>query len=111
MSTIVGTLQVDLVANTSSFQYDMDAGGKAARQFGSDASEGFGSAREGAMLMEEATGVRLPRALTGLLSRIGPLGAAFQSMLPVAGVVAAIGIIQASEQAQRSRREDARGPG
>ena len=71
----------------------MDAGGKAARQFGSDASEGFGSAREGAMLMEEATGVRLPRALTGLLSRIGPLGAAFQSMLPVAGVVAAIGII------------------
>jgi hypothetical protein len=93
VATVVGTLQVDLVANTATFSYDLDQGGKAARKFGADASEGFGSAREGAMLLEEATGVRLPRALTGLLSRIGPLGAAFQTMLPVAGVVAAIGII------------------
>jgi hypothetical protein len=93
MSVVVGTLQVDLVANTATFTYDLDQAGKSAGEFGKRASSGMGEAREGARLLEEAFGVRLPRGLTNLLSSIGPLGAAFSAALPIAGVVAAIAVV------------------
>jgi hypothetical protein len=109
VATVVGTLQVDLVANTASFTYDLDQGGKAARKFGADASEGFGSAREGAKLAEEAIGVRLPRGLNTLLARIPILNSAFSSMLPIAGVLVAISVIaelvQKHNEAMEKMRE------
>jgi hypothetical protein len=69
----------------------------------------MGKGREGVMLLEEATGVHLPRALTGLIASIGPVGAAFSAMLPILGVVAAIEVVsklvQAHEKAATAARE------
>jgi predicted HicB family RNase H-like nuclease len=60
---------------------------------GSKMSESFGEARGSLMLVEESLGVHIPRHLTSLIAEIPGVGTAFAAMLPLAGVLAAIGVI------------------
>ena len=53
----------------------------------------FREARGGIVLVMDELGVHLPRELTMLLAHIPLVGSAFAAMLPIAGVVAVIGII------------------
>jgi len=50
-------------------------------------------ARGSMMLLGEELGVRIPRHLQGLIAQIPGVGAAFAAMLPIVGVVAAIGVV------------------
>ena len=96
----IGKLVVSLESNTAKFsedlgrvQTDLDGVAGKAESSGKRMVSSFGSGREGLMLLEESTGVRLPRALTHLIAEIGPVGLAFSTMLPILGVIAAIDVI------------------
>ncbi len=96
----VGALIVRLQAETAQFREDM---GKVKKDLddlkgGADsAGEGIdysmAKARGSLMLVEDAVGIRLPRALNNLISTMPMVGAAFEAMLPFAGVLVAIGVI------------------
>jgi hypothetical protein len=106
-NVVVGSLQVNVEANTATFVGDL---GKA-----SDAAEGFAGRTRGSMmesreairLVGEEVGVHLPRGLTNLISGIGPVGTAFSAMLPLAGVVAAVKILADLVQKQHETAEAA----
>ena len=53
----------------------------------------FREARGSIALVTSELGVHLPRELTMLLAHIPAIGAAFEVMLPLAGVFAALGVI------------------
>jgi hypothetical protein len=96
----VGALIVKLQAETAQFREDMGKvkGDLDDLKGGADsAGEGINvsmtKARGGLMLVEESVGVRLPRHLNSLIAGIPGVGAAFQAMLPIAGVLVAIEII------------------
>src|SRR5882672_6822264 len=94
----IGALIIKLQAETAQFRQDMgkvkqdldDLGGKGKKL---DGSFEMAEAKGSMMLFEESVGVRLPRHLNALIAQIPGIGMAFQLMLPVAGVVAAIDII------------------
>jgi hypothetical protein len=97
---VIGTLTVDLVANTASFSGDLgkasnslDDFGKTAKKAGADVDFSMHEARGSLMLMSEEVGVHIPRHLQALIAEIPGVGAAFAEMLPIVGVVAAIAII------------------
>jgi hypothetical protein len=78
----------------------MGEAGQGVKIFSSEAVNGgdkmqysFREARGGIMLLTEEIGVHLPRELTMLLAHIMPVGIAFEAMLPILGVVAAIKVI------------------
>ncbi len=96
----VGALIVRLQAETAQFREDMGKvksdlddlkGGAEAAGGGVDVS--MAKARGSLMLVEDAVGIRLPRALNGLIASMPGVGAAFEAMLPLAGVAVAIGIV------------------
>jgi colicin import membrane protein len=96
----VGALIVKLQAETAQFREDMgkvksdlDNLKPAADGAGEGIKTSMEKARGGLMIVEESTGVRLPRALTRLIAGIPGVGAAFSTMLPLLGVMAAIVII------------------
>jgi hypothetical protein len=62
-------------------------------------------ARGGMMLLENATGVRLPRALNSLIASIPAVGAAFSAMLPIIGVAAAIAVVYKLVEANKKAQE------
>lgn len=96
----VGALIVRLQAETAEFRADM---GKVKQDLNDlkgvagDTGDGMDysmtKARGGIMLLENATGVRMPRALNSLIASIPAVGLAFSTMLPIIGVVAAIAVI------------------
>jgi hypothetical protein len=97
---VVGTLTVDLVANTATFTADLgkagnslDDLGKKAKQAGDTMDYSMMEARGGIALMSEELGVHIPRHLQTLIAEIPAVGEAFATMLPIVGVVAAIAII------------------
>jgi len=98
---VVGTLQVDLIANTATFSGDLGRASKDVEDFGKSASAAgkevnysMREAKGGMMLMSEELGVHIPRHLQTLIAEIPAVGAAFGAMLPIIGVVAAIAIIE-----------------
>jgi hypothetical protein len=98
---IVGTLTVNLEANTASFSGDLGKASRSAEDFGRSASAAgqqvefsMREARGGIAMMGEELGVRIPRHLQMLAAEIPGVGMAFATMLPLIGVVAAIGIIE-----------------
>jgi hypothetical protein len=100
-TAVIGTLTVDLVANTASFSGDMGKAAASAEDFGKKASAAgqqveysMSEAKGGMMLMSEELGVHIPRHLQTLIAEIPAVGAAFGSMLPLVGVIAAIAIIE-----------------
>jgi hypothetical protein len=113
---VVGTLTVDLVANTASFSGDLGKAAQSAEDFGKDASAAgeqvdfsMREARGSMMLLGEEVGVHIPRHLQALIAEIPGVGVAFAEMLPIVGVVAAIAIIvkliEKSDEAQHKMDE------
>lgn len=85
----VGTLTVDLVANTATFTSDMGKASKAAEDFGKSAKDAgektdysMMEARHGVQMLGEEFNVRLPRGITSFIASIGPVGAAMESAFP-----------------------------
>ena len=100
MPTVIGTLTVNLEANTASFTADLGKAGNSLENLSDKAGEAgdsmdfsMGKARGGLMLVEESVGVHLPRHLNALIAEIPGVGEAFSTMLPIIGVVAAIAVI------------------
>src|SRR5277367_2591507 len=96
----VGALIIRLQAETAQFRSDMgkvksdlkdleDDSQKAGRSMDSS----FVNARGGMLLTEQILGVRIPRAMNELLSRIPAVAGGFSTMLPIIGIVAAIAIV------------------
>jgi hypothetical protein len=98
--SVVGTLTVDLVANTATFTADLgkagnslDDLGKKAKQAGDTMDYSMMEARGALAMTGEELGVHIPRHLQTLIATIPGIGEAFATMLPIVGVVAAIAII------------------
>jgi hypothetical protein len=92
---------VDLVANTAQFSGDLGKASQDAENFGKTAAAAgeqvdfsMAEARGSTALLGEELGVHIPRHLQTLIAEIPGVGAAFATMLPIVGVVAAIGIIE-----------------
>jgi hypothetical protein len=97
---VIGTLTVNLEANTATFSGDLGKAAKSAEDFGAKAGAAgkridysMREAKGGMMLMSEELGVHIPRHLQTLIAGIPAVGAAFAEMLPLIGVIAAIAII------------------
>jgi hypothetical protein len=97
---VIGTLTVNLEANTATFSGDLGKAAKSAEDFGSAASAAgkqvdysMMEAKGSMMLLSEQLGVHIPRHLQTLIAEIPAVGAAFGAMLPLVGAVAAIAII------------------
>jgi hypothetical protein len=98
---VVGTLTVDLVANTATFTADLgkagnslDGFGKSAEAAGNKMDYSMREAKGSMMLMGEELGIHIPRHLQTLIAGIPAVGAAFAELLPLIGVIAAIAIIE-----------------
>jgi hypothetical protein len=98
--SVVGTLTVDLVANTATFTADLGAAGnsldglgKSAAKAGQDIDFSMTEAKGSMMLLGEEIGVKIPRHLQTLIAEIPMVGAAFATMLPLVGITAAIALI------------------
>ncbi len=98
MSTLVGTLAVDVTNGNATFTLDdaksqLDKFGKAAKDAGGQVDYSMREARGSLMLVENEVGVHLPREMNTLIASIPGVGQAFAAMLPIVGVVAAIAIV------------------
>ena len=90
---VVGTLTVDLVANTATFTADLgkagnslDGFGKAAKDAGDKVDYSMMEARHGVMMLGEEFGVHLPRGLTTFIASLGPVGEAMAAAFPFLAV-------------------------
>jgi hypothetical protein len=97
---VIGTLTVDLVANTASFTSDLDKAGTGLDNLGNTAKEAgknidfsMAEAKGSIALVGDEIGVHIPRHLQALIAEIPGVGLAFAEMLPIVGVIAAIAII------------------
>jgi hypothetical protein len=100
MCPVVGTLTVDLVANTATFTADLgkagnslDELGRKAKTAGKDLDFSMMEARGGMALMGEELGVHIPRHLQTLIAGIPGVGTAFATLLPIIGAVFAVELI------------------
>jgi hypothetical protein len=97
---VIGTLVIDLEANTATFTGDLGNASQAVENFGASASEAgeqidfsMREAKGSMMLLGEEVGVHIPRHLQTLIAEIPGVGVAFAEMLPLVGVIAAIALI------------------
>jgi hypothetical protein len=111
MAIKVGTLQVDLVANTASFTGPLDKAGQQAKKSAKDIQDGLNGmdlseARGGLMLVDDLIGVHMPRHAAAFVAEIPGFAAAFSAMFPVVAVaVAAKAIYEAVEGVAKHREE------
>src|ERR1039458_8760947 len=89
MPTVIGTLTVNLEANTASFTADLGKAGNSlenlsdkATTAGAATDYSMGEARHGVMLLGEEFGIHLPRGLTTFIASLGPVGAAMEIAFP-----------------------------
>jgi hypothetical protein len=101
MPNVVGTLTVNLEAQTASFSGDLGKAAKDAEAFGQSASAAgkqvdfsMMEARGGMALMGETMGVHIPRHLQTLIAEIPGVGVAFGTLLPIIGAVFAVDLIE-----------------
>lgn len=97
---VIGTLTVNLEANTAKFSGDLGKAsndvskfGRGAKEAGEGAEYSMGEARHGVMLLGEEFGVRMPRAVSGFIASIGPVGAAMEAAFPFLAIVAGATIL------------------
>jgi hypothetical protein len=110
----VGALIIKLQAETAQFREDMgkvksdlkDLGGSAG-QAGDAMDYSMLKARGALMIVESEAGVHLPRALNTLIATIPGVGAAFEAMLPLIGIVAAVALIDKLIERQKDLAEKA----
>lgn len=96
----VGTLTVNLEANTAAFTSDLGKAGDGLQELGKKSKEAseemdfsMREARGSLMLVSEEVGVHIPRHLQALIAAIPGVGEAFATMLPLVGVFAAIAVL------------------
>src|SRR5579859_5776384 len=93
MAVDIGTLTINLVTNTASFEGGMDKASqlakKAARGIQSDL-DGIDTseARGGIMVLGEEIGIHLPRHVQAFVAKLPGVGAAMSAAFPVLAVVA-----------------------
>jgi hypothetical protein len=92
--SVIGTLTVNLVANTAQFAGDMGQAAKNVFNFGQNAQDAgkkvdysMHEARESIQVVGEEFGLHLPRALTGFIASLGPIGPALEAAFPFLAIV------------------------
>ena len=109
MSTEIGQVNVSLRLSMAQFKSDVKEGASVAsaatKQMADEMGGSVMEARGSLMLLSEEVGVHLPRHLQGLIAQIPGVGAAFAAMLPIVGVVAAIGVIEKLVAAHNAAKE------
>lgn len=97
----VGTLTVDLKANTAEFSGDLGKAAQSAEEFGQRAAAAgdatdfsMRNARGSLMLMGDELGVRLPREIRTMIAEIPGIGLALEAVLPIMGAVFAVALIE-----------------
>ncbi len=114
--SVVGTLTVDLLANTATFTADLGKAGNSLDELGKKAAHaGDGidvsmrAARGSLMLIGDEFGVHLPREIRTMIAEIPGIGLALEAILPIMGVVFAAKMIyefiEANEKAARELGE------
>lgn len=98
MSTVVGTLQVDVTTGKSTLSFTNEKGelkslATTAQETSHKLDYSLREASESAILTGEVFGVHLPAGITRVLAELGPLGSAMAAALPVAAVVAGATLI------------------
>lgn len=107
----VGTLTVNLIANTASFEGPMANAAKRARSTskeieGSFKGMDFGDARGGLMLIDDLIGVHMPRHAAAFAAELPGIGMLMSAAFPIAAVaVVAKSIYEAAEAAKKHREE------
>jgi lambda family phage tail tape measure protein len=98
MGTQIGEVNINLRMSLAQFKTDVkdgaDAASTATRKIADDVGSNIGEARGSIMLLSEEVGVHLPRHLTSLAAQIPGVSAAFATMLPLFGVIAAGEVIE-----------------
>lgn len=111
MAIKVGTLQVDLIANTASFTGPLDKAGQQAKKSARDIQDGlngmdFSEARGGLMLIDDLLGVQIPRHALSFASQIPGLMQIASFAMPAAAIAAiGMGIVSATEKLQKHNEE------
>jgi hypothetical protein len=93
MAQPVWVLSVDLQTKTATFQSGMADAARSARGAFTEIKDGAGKmgeatgysmmeARHGVMMLGEEFGIKLPRALSGFIASIGPIGEAMEAAFP-----------------------------
>lgn len=87
----IGKLNIKIRANSDALKKDLADGNSAVRSSASQMQSDFDrvdfkTSREGAMLLNEQLSLHLPRALTGLISKLPGLGVAFAAAMPLLAV-------------------------
>jgi hypothetical protein len=101
---VVGTLKIDIVAGTASFESDMSKASGTARHSAKEIQDSLnkmdiGEARGGLMLIDDLLGVHLPRHAVAFASAIPGLMQAAAAAMPVAAIAAiGIGIMDAVDK-------------
>src|SRR6185503_869203 len=98
MAQPVWVLSVDLQAKTAVFQSGLADAAKAARGSFKDISQGakeaggetgysMMEARHSVMMLGEEFGLRMPRALSGFIAGLGPVGPALEAAFPFLAII------------------------
>lgn len=110
--SVVGTLTVDLVANTAQFTGDLGKAANNVKGFAAEAEKAgeradysMTEARHGVMLLGEEFGVHLPRGITSFLASIGPVGAAMEAAFPFLAIAVGATLIIEHLTAMREAQE------
>jgi hypothetical protein len=97
---VIGTLTVDLVANTAAFSGDMGKASKSAEDFGKGMKEAghtaeysMHEAKASMAIAGEELGIHLPRHIRALIAEIPMVGEAFAALLPIIGAAFSIKLI------------------
>jgi hypothetical protein len=99
MAEPVWSLSVDLQARTATFQSGLADAARAARGSFSEIKDGAADAgrgtayslmeaRHATMMLGDELGLKIPRALAGFISSLGPLGPALEAAFPLLALVA-----------------------
>ena len=97
---VIGTLTVNLEANTAAFSGDLGKASGALDRLARDAKDAGGKmdysmrdARGALLLMGEDFGIRLPREIRTMIAEVPAIGVALEALLPIMGVVFAVDLI------------------
>jgi hypothetical protein len=94
MGTVIGTLTVNLEANTATFTGDLSKASGSLKVLEDDAKSAGQSvdysmteARHGVTLLGEEFGIHLPRGVTSFIASLGPVGAAMEAAFPFLAII------------------------
>jgi hypothetical protein len=111
MAVDIGTLRINLVTNTASFNGPLDKATQQARNAAQSIQRGFNEidlseARGGIIVLGEEIGIHLPRHVQSFIATLPGVGAAMSAAFPVLAVIAiGVAIVEAAEKLAKFREE------